>query len=70
MKEILKYSRLSVEEIMERHKFYMKHIIKNDGIKNRNYHCNKIDEDRSEEYLSINNRGKNGLHFSPRRKRR
>jgi hypothetical protein len=55
---------------MQKHRFYMKHIVENDGIKDRNYHCNKIEQDRSEEYLSINERSKNGLHFSPRRKSR
>ncbi|MFL2630242.1 MAG: hypothetical protein ACJ0OP_00575 [Thermodesulfobacteriota bacterium] len=58
-----------IDEIMQEHRFYMKHIVENEGIQNRNYHCNKIKEDRSEEYLSINERSKNGLHFSPRRKK-
>ena len=70
MKEGDKNKTLTSEEIMQKHRFYMQHIVENDGIKDRNYHCNKTEEDRSEEYLSINKRSKNGLHFSPRRKSR
>ena len=70
MKEDDKNKTLSSEEIMQKQRFYMKHIVENDGIKDRNYHSNKIEQDRSEEYLSINERSKNGLHFSPRRKSR
>ena len=57
------------KEIMRKHQLKLQHIVENSGIKNRNYHCNKIIEDRSEECLPINEKGKNRLYISKKRRR-
>ena len=58
------------KEIMKKHRLMLKHIVENDGIKSRNYHCNKIIEDRSEEDLPLYEKGKNRLYVSPKRRKR
>jgi len=69
MKE-LESKALTSEEKVEKHRLYMKHIVENDGIRERNYHCGVIEEDRCEEDLDIFEKGKNKLYFSPRGRKR
>ncbi|MBT5406220.1 MAG: hypothetical protein HOL23_01450 [Gammaproteobacteria bacterium] len=68
--EELKSKVLTAEEIVAKHRLRLKHIVENDGIRERNYHCGVIEEDRFEEDLDIYKKGKNKLHFSPRGRKR
>jgi len=68
--EELKSKALTAEESVVEHRLHLKHILENDGIRERNYHCGVIEDDRCEEDLSIYEKGKNKLYFSPRGRKR
>ena len=68
--EELESKALTAEESVVKHRLRLKHIVENDGIRERNYHCGVIEEDRCEEDLDIYEKGKNKLHFSPRGRKR